>query len=93
MSPYELCVVLAFAFRSWYKTFVQSESTPISVRVQEARKGANLSRAQLAEQIGSSEAAVRLWEQGLRVPRLKYLSGIAKATGREVAWFFEGVAA
>ena len=70
-----------------------SEISPVGLRVQEARKGAGLTRGELAEQIGSSEAAVRLWEQGARVPRMRFLVGIARATGREISWFFEGVAA
>lgn len=85
-------MLLAFAFRSWYKTFV-SDISPVGAKVQEARKTAGLTRAELAGMIGSSEAAVRLWEQGARVPRLRFLAGIARATGREVSWFFEGVAA
>lgn len=61
--------------------------------MQEARKAAGLTRAELAEHAQSTEAAVRLWESGQREPRLKYLKRIADATDRPLAWFFEEVAA
>ena len=93
MSPYELFVALAFVFRSWYKTFVLANNGTVGKRVQEAREASGLTRAELAEACGSTEAAVRLWETDQRVPRLKYLAGIAEKTGREISWFFEGVAA
>lgn len=92
MSPNDLFYALAFQFRSWYKTFV-SKSRTVGAKVQEARTTANLSRAQLAERVGCTEAAVRLWEDGHRTPRLKYVAGIARETGKDVSWFFEGVAA
>lgn len=84
---------LAFVFRSWYKTFVMTNGTPLGRRVQEAREAAGLSRAELAERALATEAAVRLWETGQREPRLKYLKRIAEATDRPLAWFFEEVAA
>ena len=70
-----------------------SNGTPLGGRVQEARQAAGLSRAELAEKAGSTEAAVRLWENGQRHPRIKYLQRIAVATDRPLAWFFEEVAA
>lgn len=86
-------MLLAFVFRSWYKTFVDTNGTPLGRRVQEARKAAGLTRAELAKHAQSTEAAVRLWESGQREPRLKYLKRIADATDRPLAWFFEEVAA
>lgn len=50
-----------------------------------------MNRTELAAQIGCTEGAVRFWEDGAREPRTKYLRRIAQVTGREVAWFFEGV--
>jgi transcriptional regulator with XRE-family HTH domain len=52
-----------------------------------------MTRAELAEAAQSTEAAVRMWENGLRQPRMPYLIRIAAATEREVSWFFEEVAA
>ena len=80
-------------FRSWYKTFVLTEGTPLGERIQEAREAAGYTRAELALKALSTEAAVRLWETGQREPRLKYLKRIADATGRSLSWFFEEVAA
>lgn len=80
-------------FRSWYKTFVSAHGTPLGRRVQEAREAAGFTRAELAEHAQSTESAIRLWENGEREPRLKYLKRIADATERPLAWFFEEVAA
>lgn len=52
-----------------------------------------MTRAELAEHAQATEAAVRLWENGDREPRLKYLKRIAAATDRPLTWFFEEVAA
>ena len=93
MSPHDLFVPLAFVFRSWYKTFVSQNVTPLARRLQEARKTAGLTRAELAQHAQSTEAAVRMWETGQRQPRMPYLIRIATATGRDVSWFFEEVAA
>lgn len=93
MSPHELFVPLAFVFRSWYKTFVSQNVTPLARRLQEARKTKGMTRAQIAEAAESTEAAVRMWETGKRQPRMQYLVRIARATERDVSWFFEEVAA
>lgn len=93
MSPHNLFVPLVFVFRSWYKTFVSQNVTPLARKLQEARTAKGLTRAQLAEAAESTEAAVRMWETGRRQPRMPYLIRIAQATGRDVSWFFEGVAA
>lgn len=67
--------------------------TTLAARLQEARQAKGLTRAQLAEAAESTEAAVRMWENGLRQPRMQYLVRIARATDRDVSWFFQGVAA
>jgi transcriptional regulator with XRE-family HTH domain len=61
--------------------------------MQEARKAAGLSRAEIAEKVEATEAAVRLWETSQREPRTKYLRRWAEATGRPISWFFEEVPA
>ena len=48
---------------------------------------------QLAEQIGATGRSVQFWEYGQRMPRITYLTAIAEATGKPIAWFFEEVAA
>ncbi len=72
---------------------MSANGTPLGTRIQAARVGAGLTRAELAEHALSTEAAVRLWETGQREPRLKYLKRIAEATERPLPWFFEEVAA
>ncbi|ONF46474.1 helix-turn-helix domain-containing protein [Methylobacterium radiotolerans] len=46
-----------------------------------ARRRANLTRAEVASQIGVSEAVVGRWERGVRVPSLASLRRYADVTG------------
>ncbi|WP_173009324.1 helix-turn-helix transcriptional regulator [Methylobacterium sp. P1-11] len=47
----------------------------------DARRRANLTRAEVASQIGVSEAVVGRWERGVRVPSLASLRRYADVTG------------
>lgn len=70
-----------------------TEITPFGVKLQEAIADAGISRAHVAAEAGVTEAAVRNWIRGEREPNSKYLPGIARVTGKPIAWFFEEVAA
>ncbi|KOX59802.1 hypothetical protein ADL19_03950 [Streptomyces purpurogeneiscleroticus] len=47
----------------------------------DARRRANLTRAEVASQVGVSEAMVGRWERGVRVPSLASLRRYADVTG------------
>lgn len=50
-----------------------------------ARASADLTQAQLAKKIGSSQPMVARWESGAQVPSVRTLSKIAQATGFDLA--------
>jgi HTH-type transcriptional regulator/antitoxin HipB len=53
----------------------------IAFSIAEARHRANLTQAQLAERIGSTQAMVARWETGAVMPSTKSLKRLAEATG------------
>jgi transcriptional regulator with XRE-family HTH domain len=65
----------------------------LAQRIRTARKEAGLTQKVLAAKVGCSEKSVNLWETTERVPDLTFLLGIARATGKDVAYFTEEVAA
>lgn len=56
-------------------------------RIRNARLGAGLTQEGLARAVNTSARNIVRWESEANVPRLKHLSAIAQATGREVAYF------
>lgn len=52
--------------------------------IRAARKAANLTQKQLAEQLGVTQAAVSTWELGVARPSHKVLGRLADALGCEV---------
>ena len=85
VSAKDLCVPLAFAFRSWYILFVMGVKEQIKL----ARREANLTQAELARQVGVTTRTVQNWEAGTRSP-WRYIAEICIATKRPLASFFDG---
>lgn len=50
----------------------------------ETRIGANLSQAQVAEALGTSESEVAAWESGDKVPTVDVLAKLAKLCGKRL---------
>ena len=61
-------------------------------RMKRLRKEAGLTQEGLAEATGLALPNVRNWEQGYRVPNVFALYGIARAVGRPMEDFLQGVA-
>ncbi len=70
----------------------RTPSEEFGSRLKRARLAAGLSQAQLAEKVGISVRLVRYYEAGAKAPLLDRLSDVARATGRDVGWFFEAAA-
>jgi transcriptional regulator with XRE-family HTH domain len=58
-------------------------------RVAAARTAAGLSQRELADRIGTTQAALSNWEVGRRRPGLAELVALADALGRDLAWLLE----
>ena len=58
------------------------------VRIREARLTAGMSRTQLAHAIVTSERNIVRWETDRNTPRAEHLAAIAKATGRDMEFFY-----
>jgi transcriptional regulator with XRE-family HTH domain len=54
------------------------------VLIREARRGAGLSRAELARRLGTSRSALARWEAGAVSPRLSTLERLLRACGLAV---------
>ncbi len=67
------------AFREAYDKI--SPEMEIAFAIAEARHRAELTQAQLAAKIGSSQAMVARWERGTAMPSTKSLTKVAQATG------------
>ncbi|MBZ9653396.1 helix-turn-helix domain-containing protein [Phyllobacterium lublinensis] len=67
------------AFREAYHKI--GPEMEIAFAIAEARHRANLTQAQLAARIGSSQAMVARWERGTTMPSTKSLAKVAEATG------------
>lgn len=57
---------------------------PFCTKLKELRKIHGLTQQQLAAKIGMSTSALRMWELGLREPRLEVLTELAKHLGTTV---------
>lgn len=57
-----------------------SPEMEIAFAIAEARGRAQLSQAQLAEKVGTTQAMVNRWERGTSRPTTKSLERVAKAT-------------
>lgn len=58
-------------------------------KIREARLQAGLTQAALARAVETSERNIIRWENDQNVPRLKHLSVIAQATGKDITFFIE----
>lgn len=56
-------------------------------KIKEARLAADMSQAQLARAIGSTEKNIQRWENDRNQPRVSSVALIAKATGHEIDFF------
>ncbi len=65
------------------------ENIIIGGKIAKARKQANLSQAQLAEQLFISPQAVGKWERGEAIPDIVTISKLAKILGLELNYFSE----
>lgn len=50
----------------------------------ETRVGANMTQAELATALGTSQEAVAAWESGAEVPRVDELARLAKVCGKRL---------
>jgi transcriptional regulator with XRE-family HTH domain len=64
-------------------------SVNFKTTLKQLRKKAGLTQAQLAEAIGTSQAAVAHYEMGIKAPELAKLPAISKALGVSVADLFK----
>lgn len=58
-------------------------------KIRAARHGAQMTQAQLARAVGTSERNIVRWENDQNAPRVQHVSAIAKATGRSVEQLME----
>lgn len=58
-------------------------------RIRQARLEAGLTQASLARAVNTGERNIVRWENDQNVPRLKHISAIAEATGKDIAFFLE----
>lgn len=56
-------------------------------RIREARLAVGLTQATLARAVNTGERNIVRWENDQNVPRLKHLSAIAQATGKDISFF------
>jgi transcriptional regulator with XRE-family HTH domain len=56
-------------------------------RIREARLAAGLTQASLARAADTSERNIVRWENDQNAPRIKHLAAIARATGKDIAFF------
>lgn len=59
-------------------------------RIKEARLAVDMSQAQLAREIHSTEKNIQRWENGQNQPRVSSVALIAEATGHEIDFFLTG---
>jgi transcriptional regulator with XRE-family HTH domain len=67
------------------------KSETLGQRLQRLRQAANFTQAQLAAQTGLAVSNIRNWEQDHRTPNLFALLKVARALGRRMEDFVEGV--
>lgn len=60
----------------------------VAENIATARRDKGLTQRQLAEAVGTEGFAVSRWERATVSPSTMYLAAIAKALGREFAWFY-----
>jgi len=63
------------------------EATVNGTRIREARLAADMSRADLANEIRTSERNIARWEAGQNQPRVASVALIATATGHDIDFF------
>jgi transcriptional regulator with XRE-family HTH domain len=57
-------------------------STDLAELMFETRVGANMTQAQLAAKLGTSQSAVAAWESGAQVPQVDVLERLAQVCGK-----------
>lgn len=63
----------------------EREAMGVGYLVLKARAAADMSQAQLARAIGTSQPTIARWESGSQVPSVRSMMKIAEATGFELA--------
>jgi transcriptional regulator with XRE-family HTH domain len=61
----------------------------VAQRLREARAGLDLSQAELAHRFGFTQAAVSLWEHGVRKVSIAELDRLAAALGKPLSYFLD----
>jgi transcriptional regulator with XRE-family HTH domain len=61
----------------------------IAQRLREARAGLKIDQATLAEHLGTSQAAISLWENGERRPDIATLDELAAGLGKPLSYFLD----
>lgn len=59
-------------------------------KIREARHSAGLTQAALANAAGTRERNIIRWENNQHAPRFEHVAAIARATGKDIAFFLEG---
>lgn len=65
------------------------QENKIKKKIKLARIEANLTQTELAKKVKSSQQSVVAWEKGSFIPSLENIKKIAKATGRNLNYFFD----
>lgn len=59
-------------------------------KIRQARHAVGMTQAALAAAAGTRERNIIRWENGQHAPRFEHVASIAKATGKDIAFFLEG---
>lgn len=63
----------------------------IGSRIREARHSAGMTQAALAQAAQTRERNIIRWENGHHEPRLEHVAAIARATGKDIAFFTDAL--
>lgn len=80
---------ITFAVSDEYVDVQHMEPNFTGIRIATARKGKNLSQAQLAQQLFISPQAVGKWERGESIPDIVTVGKLAHVLGVDLNYFFE----
>ncbi len=70
---------------------MKAKKSELPERLESVRKGAKLSRAQLARMLNVSVQAVQAWETGKSRPKRERLNALADTFGVNLAWLEHGI--
>lgn len=68
-----------------------SKLRTIGSRIREARLSAGMTQATLAHATRTRERNIVRWENGHNEPRFEHVAAIARATGKEMSFFTDGL--